>query len=180
MEKICLGKVVKLHGYLGEVKMNAKYDDDFDIKQIKFMFDSIGNEFIVKRILKNTDGLYVGFENVDLEKAKSLINHELFIDRSLVAGKILIEDLKGSEIVFEDGSAFGKIDDIQDFGAAEVFYVITNSGKEVLFPNVKGVIVSFDYKAKKLVINKEKLGEVCDYENWYFDAFPWNVHATFF
>lgn len=165
MEQICLGKAVKLHGYLGEIKMIAKYDDDFDIKKITSMFDANGNEFKVKRILKNTDGLYVGFENVDLEGAKKLINKELFIDRNLVAGKILIEDLKDSEIFFEDDSKLGKIEDIQDFGAAEVFYVKTENGREILFPNVKGVIVSFDYKAKKLVVNKAKLGEVCDYEN---------------
>jgi len=34
-----------------------------------------------------------------------------------------------------------------------------------MFPNVKGVISSFDYKQKKLVVTKEKFGEVCDYEN---------------
>ena len=31
--------------------------------------------------------------------------------------------------------------------------------------NVKGVISSFDYKEKRLVVNKNKFGEVCDYEN---------------
>lgn len=180
MEKICLGKVVKLHGYLGEVKMIAQYDDDLDFKKIESMFDENDNEYKVKRIMKNTDGFYIGFEDVDLEKAKALINKQLFIDRNLVAGKILIEDLKGSTIYFEDDSVFGKIDDVQDFGAAEVFYVISTTGREYLFPNVKGVIVSFDYKQKKLVVNKDKLREVCDYENWYFNAISWNVHSAFF
>lgn len=165
MEKICLGKVVKLHGYLGEVKMIAGYDDDFDIKKITSMFDENDNEYIVKRILKNTDGLYVGFEDVDLEKAKKLINKDLYIDRNLVAGKILIEDLKGSKIFFDDGTMMGEITDVQDFGAAEVFYVKSVKGTEVMFPNVKGVINSFDYKEKKLVVNKNKFREVCDYEN---------------
>ena len=165
MEKICLGKAVKLHGFRGELKMNAKYDDDLDIKKIVSMFDEAGNEYVVSRLSKNTDGFYVGFENVDLEQAKNLINKMFYIDRELVAGKILIEDLKGSDVFFEGDELIGKIQDVQDYGAAEVFFVRTHKGTDIMFPNVKGVISSFDYKTKKLVVNKDKFGEVCDYEN---------------
>ena len=31
MELIEIGKVVKLHGYLGQMKVNSRFDDDFDI-----------------------------------------------------------------------------------------------------------------------------------------------------
>ena len=164
MDKICLGKAVKLHGFRGGLKMNAKYDSDFDTSKIKAMYDENDNEFIVKRLSKNTDGFYVDFENVDLEKAKILVNNYLYIDREVVAGKILIEDLKGSYVVL-DNVVLGLITDVQDYGAAEVFFVRKNNGKEIMFPNVKGVIESFDYKEKKLVVNKEKLKEVCDYED---------------
>ena len=165
MEKICLGKVVKLHGFRGGLKMNAKYDDDFDAKKVTSMFDEDGNEYVISRLSKNTDGFYVDFQNVDLEKASKLINKMFYIDRSLVGDKILIEDLKGSDIFFENETLIGKIEDVQDYGTAEVFFVKTQKGTEIMFPNVKGVISSFDYKQKKLVVNKEKFGEVCDYEN---------------
>ncbi len=180
MEKICLGKAVKLHGFRGGLKMNAKYDDDFDTKKVKSMFDETGNEYIVSRLSKNTDGFYVDFENVDLEKANKLINANFYIDRSLLDGKILIEDLKGSDIYFEDETLIGKVQDVQDYGAAEVFFVKTQKGTEIMFPNVKGVISSFDYKQKKLVVAKQKFGEVCDYENWYLNIVSWNVFAIIF
>lgn len=165
METIALGKLVKLHGFRGEFKMNAKYDDDLDTNKITKMYDENGNEFVIKRLLKNSDGFYVGFDGVDLEKAKTMINKLMFIDRELVKDKILIEDLKGSYVFFEDETNLGQITDVQDYGAAEVFFVQSTNGKELMFPNVNGVIVSFDYKEKKLVVNKEKFGEVCDYEN---------------
>lgn len=165
MDKICLGKAVKLHGFRGGLKMNARYDSDFNTSKVKTMFDEQGNEFIVKRLSKNTDGFYVDFENVDLDKAKTLINNYLYIDRELVAGKILIEDLKGSVVYFEDKTELGKITDVQDYGAAEVFFVKKINGKEIMFPNVKGVILSFDYKTKTLIVNRDKLKEVCDYED---------------
>ena len=84
MEKICLGKVVKLHGYLGEIKMIAQYDEDFDFKKIESMFDENDNEYKVKRIMKNTDGFYIGFEDVDLEKAKALINNAFALTGRIV------------------------------------------------------------------------------------------------
>lgn len=165
MEKICLGKFVKLHGFRGELKINAKYDDDLDVKKIAKMYLENDEELVIKRLLKNTDGFYVGFDGIDLEKAKTLINKSVFIDREIVKDKILIEDLKGSYVFFEDETNLGQITDVQDYGAAEVFFVQGINGREFMFPNVKGVIVSFDYKEKKLVVNKEKFREVCDYEN---------------
>ena len=165
MERICLGKAVKLHGFRGGLKMNAKYDDDFDTKKVKSMFDEEGNEYKISRLSKNTDGFYVDFENVDLEKANKLVNKMFYIDREIVSGKILIEDLKGSDVYFEDETLIGNIQDVQDYGAAEVFFVKTQKGTEIMFPNVKGVIASFDYTQKKLVVTKEKFREVCDYEN---------------
>jgi ribosomal 30S subunit maturation factor RimM len=82
-----------------------------------------------------------------------------------VSGKILIEDLKGSVVSFENEEEFAKVEDVQDYGAAEVFFVRTKTNKQLMFPNVKGVIVSFDYKTKKLILNKDKFKEVCDYED---------------
>ena len=169
MDKVELGKVVKLHGYLGLMKINTKFDKDFDIRKIKVLYDEAGNEYAVTRIFSNTDAVVVGLEGVDLDKAKTNIGKRFFVAREVVGEKILFEDLKDSTIAFENSDPFGKIVDVQDFGAAEVISFKSNDGKEYMFPNAKGVIVSFDYKTKCLVVDKEKFGQVCDYENLYFD-----------
>lgn len=169
MEKVCIGKAVRLHGYLGQLKINTKYDDDFDILGIKTMFDENGNALEVTRIFKTKDGIVVGFKNIDLNLAKQMINKPLFVNREMFEGKILIEDLKGSS-VFIDNKLVGKIVDVQDYGAAEVFYMLSNENKEILFPNVGGLIESFYYREKKLVLNQKRFAEVTD-ENWYFNTF---------
>jgi len=165
MELIEIGKAVKLHGFIGQMKINAKFDKDFNLKKINKMYDEKGTEFAVSRLFQTKDAIVVLLDGVDLEKAKTYINKPFFIDRELVAGKILIEDLKGSAVFFEDNAELGAIEDVQDYGAAEVFFVKTKSNKSLMFPNVKGVIASFDYKEKKLVLNKDKFKEVCDYED---------------
>lgn len=164
MELVCLGKVVKLHGYLGQMKITTEIDKGFDINTIKELTDDKGTTFKVTRIFKNTDAVVVALEGVDLEKSKTYIGRYFYANREIVSGKILIEDLKDS-IVFVGETEIGKVKDVQDYGSAEVFYVELLSGRELMFPNVKGIIISFDYKAKKLVVDESKLKEVSDYEN---------------
>ena len=165
MEKICLGKVVKLHGYLGQMKVQTEYDKDFDANKIKEIANEKDEIFKVSRIFKNTDGVVVKLEGVQLEQAKTYIGKLLYIDRSGLGDKILFEDLKGSKVVFEDESALGEITDVQDYGTAEVITCLMKNGREIMFPNVKDLIVDFDYKQKKMVINLKRLKEVSDYEN---------------
>ncbi|MBQ8451396.1 MAG: 16S rRNA processing protein RimM [Clostridia bacterium] len=164
MVKVELGKVVKLHGYMGAMKVRTVYDADFNFKKIGSVFVD-ENEYKTKSIKKTKDGLIIELEGVSLEMATAMIGKMFLIDRSLVDGKILIEDLKGSAVKFEDGNEVGKITDVQDYGAAEVIYVKTKANEEIMFPNVNGVILNFDLNSKTLTLNKEKFGEVCDYEN---------------
>ena len=175
MEKVSFGKVVKIHGIAGGMKVATKYDKDFDIQKVDFVFDENDNKFKVNRIFQTNDGVVVILDGVDINKARTFIGRYFYIDRNLVADKILIEDLKNSVAIFDDGEVFGKITDVQDYGSAEVFYLKDENGKEFMFPNVVGLIKSFDYKEKSLVIDKQKLKEVCDYENWYFNTFSRNV-----
>ena len=165
MDKVELGKVVKLHGYLGLMKINTKFDKGFDIKKIDKLYDEADCEFAVNRIFSNTDAVVVGLDGVDLEKAKTYIGKRFYVARELVGDKILFEDLKGSTIEFENGVLVGKIVDVQDYGAAEVVSFKAEDGRELMFPNANGVIVSFDYKTKKLVVSEEKFKQVCDYED---------------
>ena len=165
MEYVEFGKAVKLHGFLGQLKITTKYDKDFDIKKIDKLYDDNKKEYVVTKIFVVSGGVVVTLEGVGQTEAKTFIGKMFFIDRSLVSGKILFEDLKGSTIVFESGKTIGTIFDVQDFGAAEVIYVKTETGKEIMFPNVDGVIKQFDYHNKKLTVESEKFRQVCDYEN---------------
>ena len=162
MEKVCLGKVVRLHGYLGQMKVRTIYDKDFKIKSIDKIYDKNDNEYIVTKIFQTKDGIVVALDGVGLDKANMFIGSDLFIDRNLVKDKILIEDLKGSEVVFENGNVVGKITEVNDYGAAEVISIKSSGGKEIMFPNVKGLIVKFELEEKKLIVNEQRFKEVTD------------------
>ena len=178
MEKVCLGKVVKLHGYLGQMKVATEYDKDFDVNKITEIANEKGEVYKVSRIFKNTDGVVVKLEGVELEAAKTYIGRFLYIDREVLGDKILFEDLKNSIVVFEDGTELGEITDVQDYGTAEVITCMMKNGRELMFPNVKDLMKSFDYKQKKMVVNINRLKEVSDYEDWYFNIVSKFIWAT--
>lgn len=165
METVKLGKVVKLHGYMGLMKITTSYNKEFDLKKLDKMFDEKGNEYKVYRVFTNPGAIVVGLEGVGLEQAKAYIGSWFSVSRELFDNKILFEDLKQSMVVFENEKEIGTIVDVQDYGAAEVITIKLKNGKELMFPNVNGVIVSFDYKTKKLTLSKEKFKEVSDYED---------------
>ena len=166
MEKIELGKVVRLHGYLGQMKVATKYDKDFNIKSIKKIIDENDNIFNVTKIFQTKEGVVVALDGVDLEKSKTYIGKMFYVERDILKDKILIEDLKGSTVFLDDEKTIlGKITAVEDYGAAEVFFVKNENNKEIMFPNVKDLIKEFDYNNKKLFVIKTKLKEVCDYED---------------
>ena len=59
MELIEIGKAVKLHGFIGQMKINAKFDKDFNLKKIDKMYDEKGNEFKVSRLFQTKDAIVV-------------------------------------------------------------------------------------------------------------------------
>ncbi len=164
MNKVLLGRVVKLHGYKGEIKVSTKLDKDFDIKSIKQVYDESENCFNVLRAFKVPDGIVFSLENINLELAKTYIGKNLFISREVVADKILFEDLKASS-VYVGEKLVGKVFDVGDYGSAEVIFVKKTDGTELIFPNVAGIIETFNLEQKRLNLNSNKLKEVSDYED---------------
>lgn len=162
MERVCLGKVVKLHGFMGQMKIRTQYDDDFKIKDIKKLYDEQENEFLVTKIFQTKDGVVVALEGVGLEQANAYIGSNFYIDRELIGDKILIEDLKNSKVILDNGEEIGVILDVNDYGSAEVFSVKKSNGKEIMFPNVKGLISKFELKDKILILNLDRFKEVSD------------------
>lgn len=174
MKKFELGKVVKLHGVKGQMKISTKFDKDFDLSILTKLYNEAEEDFEVKRIFQKPDGVVVELDGIDLEKAKTYIGKRFYVDAELFKDKILIEELKGSA-VFVDEKIIGKVFDVGDYGAAEVIFIKDENGKEIIFPNVKGVIENFDKDKRELKLNKSKLQEVSDYEDWYFNPFSRNV-----
>ena len=66
-----------------------------------------------------------------------------------------IADLIGMEVFLEDGSLFGRIKDVMETGANDV-YIVQTQEKEVLIPAIKDCILQVDVESNKMVIHLMK------------------------
>ena len=160
--EIEVGIITKPHGIKGDLKVKDLSFGNFNFKNAtEVLVDSTWLK--VKSASKLGQDVVLSLDGVNLELAQKLKNKSIFVRRSEVEtnGAYFVADLINKPLVTEDGETLGEIDDIQNFGAADVVYI--RGKKPFLFANKGEIIVSAD--ETKVVVNKNKLKEVICYED---------------
>lgn len=161
-QTIEVGIITKPHGIKGDIKVK-------DLTFGNFIFKA-GEEVLVDatwlkitKVSKLGADYVLGLEGLNLELANKLKNKSIFARREKVKnnGGYFVADLINKPLYSDDGTQLGLIDDIQNFGTADVVYV--KGKKPFLFSNIGGIIISAD--ENKVVVNIEKLKEVICYED---------------
>ncbi|MDO4847298.1 MAG: ribosome maturation factor RimM [Clostridiaceae bacterium] len=158
-----LGQIVSTHGVRGEMRFNPWCDSaDFATKFNTLYFDAEGKQSVaVQSARVHGNIVLLKLEGIDtMEKAQSLRQKVLYIDREsadLPENTWFVEDLLGCRVV-EDGTdtVYGSITDVQKYPANDVWTVKEPSGKDVLVPAIKDVVVSADIENKTVYIKALK------------------------
>ncbi len=160
MQSILIGKMVKVHGIKGQIKIYP-YTDDLVLlskeKQV-FMDESLQKKLDVEYVKIQSPMLIFKFKNIDsIEEAVNYINKDIYIpkkDISNLEDTYYIEDLIGLFVydTTENNKNIGKISDVFNTGANDVYEVILNDGKKVYLPAIKQVIKKVDIKENKIYV----------------------------
>ena len=85
------------------------------------------------------------------------IRDSLEVDREhavpLEEGTYYIVDLIGLEVYTEEGKLLGKVDDIYNTGANDIYVIKDELGKQVLLPGIKDVIKNVDLEGGKITVH---------------------------
>ncbi|MEG2182025.1 MAG: ribosome maturation factor RimM [Oscillospiraceae bacterium] len=158
-----VGKPVTTHGVLGELKVYPWCDDaNLLCKQKVLFLDGEGK--LPLRILSAREHgkmALVKFEGYEtIEKARLLIDKTLWVDRDKVAlpeGAHFIADIIGlTAINLETGTACGKVVDVTDNGAHDIYHIVLENGKTAMIPAVKEFIKKVDIENGRLEISPIK------------------------
>ncbi len=156
------GKIVGTHGIKGMTRVQVWADSEDFLSNFKVIYlDSEGNKSLeISRVQPHGNIALVSFKGVStIEEAEKLRNSVIYIDRndvSLPEGRYFIDDLIGCSVTDADtGNLLGKITDISETGANDVWH-ITNNGKEYLVPAIDEVIVSVNVEEKAAVLRPMK------------------------
>lgn len=156
MQYIEFGKITSTHGIKGEMKIYPYTDDVDNILKLKKVYLN-SNEYVVSSIKFHKNMFIAKLKGIDtIEQAEKfrncIIQRELDENEVLEEDTYYIKDLVNSTVFLEDGTMFGKLIDVFQTGANDVYVIKTTNKQEVLIPAIKDVVKDIDIKTKKIVI----------------------------
>lgn len=164
--KIKVGNVLKAQGIKGEVKARCLLDNAEMLKTVKTLFLD-GTAYEVAQIRFDGEFFFVKFVGVgDRNAAEELKNSEIFCEKediSLPDGRYFVDDILGCRVVLDDGTEVGKVVDVLQYGAADV-YVCSDGKKLISFPVLKDLLCSVNVESSRIVLSAKRFGEVAVYD----------------
>jgi len=154
---LLVGHLQRAHGIKGEIAMQVI--TDFPERLLKGKKLWIGDshiQHIIKSIRWKQDLMLLGFEGIDDRSGIDvLVNQDVFIQTSalpkLPDGRYYFHQLIGLSI-FEKENFIGKVTEILETGANDVFVISLPGGKELLLPDIKSVILNVDLEEQKIQV----------------------------
>ena len=143
------GKIVTVFGLKGEVKVQPWCDTPEFLCEFDTLYYKSGTPVNVERARVQKNIVIMKIEGTDsVEEAQKLRNRVLYIDREdveLDEGCYFIQDLIGLTVMeSKDGKVYGKLSDVSQTGANDVYHIKAEDGKEYLIPAIPEVIDSID------------------------------------
>ena len=157
-----IAKIVSTHGIRGE--MRCQYY--CDTPEVLCEFDSLylGKDktpVTVERAFVQKNVVVLRLKGITtVEQAQPLIGKILYLDRDdaeLGEDLFFIQDIIGLTVKDADtGEVYGRITDVYQNGAADVFSIKKPDGRELMFPNISEVVISTDIEGGEMMIRPLK------------------------
>lgn len=160
---LIVAKILKPHGIRGAVKIQPLIDDDmpFSIFRNVFLGDTLKPAKITN-VTRLNNAYAVALDCItDTATAETYRNQLISIDRNEYAeyfkDTLLVADLLGAEVSYEDGSILGYIVNVEQYGSADVLTINAN-GVTYQIPFVHDIIWQNDKGG--FTVNKTRFDEV--------------------
>lgn len=168
-ELIVIGQITKAMGIRGEVKIKPLTDDPNRYKKLKSVIINERPYKIERCRIDGTDAVYLKLFTVDTRNdAEELKDAFVQIDRvnavDLDEDTFFIADIIGCKLFTDDGVEIGKVTEVNQYGAADVF-TVSNGKSTVRFPFLKKMIVKVEVETGIIIVKKSVFDEVSVYEN---------------
>ena len=153
-----IAKIVAAHGIRGEVRCQYYCDAPEILCEFETLYLNKG-KFPVKitRAYVHKNVVIIKIDGVDtIEEAQKYIGKMLYMDRSdveLPDDVYFIQDIIGLTVKnAQTGEVYGKITDVYQNGATDVYSIKKENGKELMFPYIDDVVKKIDIEAGEIMI----------------------------
>ena len=155
-----VGYLHKAHGLKGEMVMSIKTDFPERIQKgaVVYLCEGVYDAHKVTSIRLHNRGRLISFEGFnEREQLDVLRNAAVFVHKDdipeLEDGELYLHQIIGLDVITDDGEELGKIVDIIETGANNMFVVRNNSEKEVLIPDIDDVVLEVDIGSEKVLVH---------------------------
>jgi 16S rRNA processing protein RimM len=159
-----VGVITSPHGVRGEVKVYPTTDDMTrfsDLKEVLMVGPRSEQLLHVEQVKYFKNMVIVKFKEFNsMNEAELLRQRDLYVDRAhavpLEEGEYFIADLIGMSVVTDEEQALGKLVDVLQTGANDVYVVQMDNGKEVLLPVIDECILDIDMDKQEIRVHLMK------------------------
>lgn len=161
MDFLEVGKIINTHGLKGEVKIATwtDYPEDFEEIGKVYIKTKAGNEVLnILNVKYQKNNIIVKFKEIsDINEAEKYKGLVVLADREdlpeLEDGAHYIADLIGLEVVDEDGEVLGKLVDVFNTGANDIYDVKREGKRNLLLPVIDEVVKNIDLQTGKITVH---------------------------
>jgi 16S rRNA processing protein RimM len=156
---LAVGKLRRPHGVHGEIIMDVLTDFPERLQRGMTLYVGPDHQPLQLRSFRpHAAALLVAFEGYNTpEQAGELRNRLAFVPvadlPSLPEGEYYHHQLIGLQVVSEQGESLGKVAEILETGANDVYVVRTEAGVEILIPAVDEFILNIDLERGEMRVH---------------------------
>jgi len=157
---LVLGKLRRAHGVRGEIPLEL-YTQLLELL-VPESIVYVGEEhqpYTIEKTRWKQDLLLLKFHEIDDRTIVSELTNELVFVKTeqlpgLPEGEFYFNELIGLDVYEDEGHYLGKLIQILETGANDVYLIQAENGEEILVPAIEGTILQIDLELEKMIISK--------------------------
>lgn len=159
IEFLVVGKLRAPHGVHGELMMEVITDFPERLHPgIQLYIGENHRSYRLRSLRAHAKGLLVAFDGLETPEAAGVLrNHLVYVSTSslppLAEGEYYHHELIGLDVFSDEGSLLGKLVEIMDTAANDVYVVRPQIGADLLLPAIESVILNIDLAAGRITVH---------------------------
>lgn len=156
-DKVLLAEIGAPHGVRGEVRVKSFAETPDTLGVYGALHDEAGRRYTVTSARPAKGVVIVRFAEIaSREEAEAAKHRRLYIDRSALPDpdedEFYLVDLIGLRAELEDGTVYGEVATVQDFGAGDIIEVKRADGTLEMFAFTRETVPVVDIAGGRIVI----------------------------
>ena len=156
---LAVGRLGRPHGVRGDIVMNVLTDFPERLKPGVQVYVGPDRQLLrIVRVRSHGEKLLVAFEGIAQREAAGMLRNQLVLVRAadvppLPEGEYYHHQLLGLQVVTDQGQPLGRVIEILETGANDVYVVRRETGKDLLLPAIEEVVLEIDLNARRMEVH---------------------------